>query len=67
MIGPPPRYEVVQLPPDDRGREPWAVVDWATEQWVEAGGEVDTYTMKDGARGLLRRLRYLDGVGISHG
>lgn len=67
MIGPPPRYEILELPPDSRGRKQWAVVDWATNRWVEAGGEVDIYYAADLAQGVVRRLRYLDNVGISHG
>ncbi|WP_457033726.1 hypothetical protein [Kitasatospora sp. P5_F3] len=61
---PTPRYEVAQLPPDDRGRQPWAVIDWTAGRWVEAGGEVDIYPIKDGARACIRRLRYLNAAGI---
>ncbi|MFJ9520985.1 hypothetical protein ACIRPK_22365 [Kitasatospora sp. NPDC101801] len=59
-----PQYEVVRLPPDDRGHRPWAVLNRSTGGWVHAGGEVDVYVTEDGARACVRRLRYLDEAGI---
>ncbi|BFV60952.1 hypothetical protein KCMC57_up60560 [Kitasatospora sp. CMC57] len=66
MDGAAPRYEVVRLPPDDRGRETWAVADRLTGRWVQAGGEVDVYAAEFGARACIRRLRYLDELGAHH-
>ncbi|WP_457032539.1 hypothetical protein [Kitasatospora sp. P5_F3] len=54
------------MPPDDQGREAWAVVDWQAGRWVQAGGEVDVYTAEFGARACIRRLRYLDELGAHH-
>ncbi|WP_405015999.1 hypothetical protein OHV05_01970 [Kitasatospora sp. NBC_00070] len=65
-VGAANRYEVVRLPPDDQGREGWAVVDWLTGRWVQAGGEVDVYAAEFGARACIRRLRYLDELGARH-
>ncbi|MBB4951523.1 hypothetical protein F4556_007058 [Kitasatospora gansuensis] len=56
----------MRLPPDDLGREAWAVVDRQTGRWVQAGGEMDVYTAEFGARACIRRLRYLDELGAHH-
>lgn len=53
------RFQVVEMPPDTQGRQRWGVVDHTTNRWVEAGGEVDIYFLKDAATQCVRRLRYL--------
>lgn len=60
------RYEAVQLPPDGRGRQPWAVWDRSTDLWVAASstGELYLYFDRQSARGCIRSLRYLDQAGI---
>ncbi|MGK4579808.1 hypothetical protein [Kitasatospora sp. HPMI-4] len=54
-------YELVRLPPDDRGRQLWAVRNTATGTFVENNGERETFAIRDTARGWIQRQRYIEG------
>ncbi|MFB7668899.1 hypothetical protein ACFC1R_34110 [Kitasatospora sp. NPDC056138] len=59
------RYELVQLPPDDRGRELWAVSDTVSGGLVLSEGKPWTFAIRDTAVGWIQRQKYIEGrIGV---
>lgn len=55
------RYRAAEFPPDHRGRVLWGIQDTANGGvWVETGGEVERYTLEEGAQGWIARQKYLN-------
>lgn len=55
-----PRYETVELQPDERERRRWAIKDTKTGQLVDDEGELVVFYNQRGADGWIDRQRYLD-------
>lgn len=59
------RYEVAELPPNDRGNVLWGIRDHHQGgEWVENGGEREYFGDRQGALGWVERQKYLDEAGI---
>ncbi|WP_371502539.1 hypothetical protein OG871_35855 [Kitasatospora sp. NBC_00374] len=59
------RWESVQLPPDDRGRRLWAVLDHRTGLWNAAeDGQILLFAIRRTADSHTAQLRYVNETAI---
>ncbi|MER8185992.1 hypothetical protein [Kitasatospora sp. NPDC094015] len=62
------RWESVQLPPDDRGRRLWAVLDHRTGLWDAAeDGQIHLFAIRHTAEAHSAQLRYLNESTVAAG